>query len=178
MIPAVGAPDPKGQTRKRSDKARTTRDAPEPAAEASDLLAAAAKELGEASQVEPLSESSSSADASPEPAGEKGRIPCPLCGTEGALSVSPRHSERYQTCPECAGHGVVLSGSLVEEAFMLPCESCSAKGYVANPDYRTLMEASGSVPFPNPSPPAPPAPGMEWDPQLGMWAYPRLPSAA
>lgn len=173
MIPAVGAP---GKTRTKAESAaapRTARRAPSPAEEAETLLEAAESELGDASQAAGEIEPPALAAETSHSAEPEARVDCPLCGSVGSLSLAPRRSERYQTCEECAGHGMVLSGSLVDEAILLPCESCSGRGYVADPAYRAHLAELSVGRFPNPSPPNPPAPGMEWDSSLGMWAYPR-----
>lgn len=165
--------------RKKKVQPETAVDAPAPAvdpASPSDPAAAlleAGAELADAAEPEYESAHALDVEPEPEPDAPSRTIACPLCGGEGSLVQAPRQSERYRRCDECDGFGEVLSGSLVAEAFMLPCESCESRGYRANPDYLAAQALAREGSFMNPSPPNPPAPGMVWDSSIGMWAYPR-----
>lgn len=82
------------------------------------------------------------------------------------LFAKAPESPRYGPCPECLGQGYVRTGSEVsEEHALIACEGCAGKGYVAKtpPAGQVLAAPVGQEP---------PAPGMIWNPQLGMWAYP------
>jgi len=77
-----------------------------------------------------------------------------------------KESPRYQACGECDGLGHVRTGSQVGEEFaLIACEGCAGKGYVA----RTPVGAASPFPV---TAGDPPAPGMVFDPQRGIWAYP------
>ena len=77
-----------------------------------------------------------------------------------------KESPRYQACGECDGLGHVRTGSQVGEEFaLIACEGCAGKGYVARP-------ATGVNPVFPVVQGDPPAPGMVFDPQRGIWAYP------
>ena len=77
-----------------------------------------------------------------------------------------KESPRYQACGECDGLGHVRTGSQVGEEFaLIACEGCAGKGYVARPQSNASAIASAL-------PAEPPAPGMVFDPQRGIWAYP------
>jgi hypothetical protein len=94
------------------------------------------------------------APAEPEPQpSDKLVFVCRQCGTlndlmkEDAMVAVPQRSERYDTCPECAGLGLVDTGSLVVEKGTVQCPGCSGAGYV-----ETRSDAEG-----NPQPPVPPS---------------------
>ena len=77
-----------------------------------------------------------------------------------------KESPRYQACPECDGIAHVRTGSMAGQEFaLIPCEGCAGKGYVAR-------QTTGAPNMVAPVSPDPPAPGMQWDPQRGIWAYP------
>ena len=111
-------------------------------------------------------------EVDPEAAPPDGEDEDPLAGMSekerAFLEMMSRANEspRYKACDECDGLGHVRTGSLVSEEFaLIACEGCAGQGYVARP-------AAPGAATPIFAPGEPPAPGMVFDPQRGIWAYP------
>lgn len=101
----------------------------------------------------------------PDPNGVIGDRPCPTCEGRGSVPFEIRQSPRYESCPDCVGTGVVLTGSFDPAVATILCERCTGRGYVD--------KATGEVPrlLHNPQG-EPPFEGMKWNDEAGEWRWP------
>lgn len=77
-------------------------------------------------------------------------MPCPVCGGVIALPDVPPQDPNKETCPDCHGFGMTVTGSLVPERQIDQCSTCNGNGwrnvvpvYVPSEDFsrRTPAEA-------------------------------------
>ena len=95
-------------------------------------------------------------------------------------------SSRTKTCDECGGYGGLFTGALTGDGRLATCWKCQGAGYIAagygggqqedrppGPDPITPPAAQGfdATRVPPEQGGQPPAPGMTWDPQQGLWGF-------